>query len=378
MKPTLSIIIPTKNRYDYLKEVLKLLIELKQDNVEFVVTDNSPDNSEFYPFIQQINDSRIKYFHVKENMSQTGNSDYALNKVTGDYVCFIGDDDMVLDNIFDITQKMIAENIDCMIQSPVTYYWSDVRFRFSLNAQKPASFIIEDNYENDFENVDVDKELLSILDSGATRIGMLPRVYHGIVKKELLDKVKVKCGSYFPGPSPDMANSVAISLFSPKTIYSKLPFTISGKSGKSASGMGLQHTHAGDLNKDFLPKNVIETWNKKIPQFWSCSTIWAQSAFYSLNASGSNLDINYTALYSNLLVFEPGFKTKIEEKVKAYCTFSERLTILSNRLSLFFLRAKSFILRKYFSESGMTTYYDINTIKECYLKVNNLLAVNDL
>ena len=41
---------------------------------------------------------------------------------------------------------------------------------------------------------------------------VLPMFYHGIVKKKILDDIYNTCKTYFPGPSPDMAVSIAISL----------------------------------------------------------------------------------------------------------------------------------------------------------------------
>lgn len=377
MQVKLSIIIPTKNRYNYLKAVIQILIKIERQDVEFVITDNSTDDVAFEDFIKSLNDSRIRYFFIKHNISQTENSDYALSNAIGKYVCFIGDDDIILDNIFLMIDEMEKKNIDCLIQSPVDYYWSDVKFKYSLGSQRPSSFLFDDNYRCEFVNIDIEKELSEILQSGATKIGQLPKIYHGLVKMELLEKVKLRCGSYFPGPSPDMASSVALALFNPVTMFSKMPFTVAGKSGKSASGMGLTHTHIGGLaNKDFLPKDIIETWDIKIPQFWSCATIWAQSALSSLRASNSKLDINYSKLYVNLLVFEPHFNKEIQLKVDEYCTVKDKLAIKFGRALLFVSRVKSFIQRKYFSYNGMTTYHDIVTIDECYVKVNDMIKKN--
>ncbi|MHA8072230.1 glycosyltransferase family 2 protein [Aquirufa ecclesiirivi] len=376
MKPLLSIIIPTKNRYAYLTDVLHILVGIKHEGLEYIITDNTPDNIAFSKFIEELNDDRIKYFYVRENMSQTENSDYALSKANGSYVCFIGDDDVILENIFVMVKKMQEENIDCMIQDPVTYYWPDVDFKYSSRTQQAASFNYGDYYKYEFAQIDVKQELEMVLDCGATKIGLLPRVYHGIVRKEILDKVKKKCGSYFPGPSPDMASSVALALLSAKTVLSKMTFTISGKSGKSASGMGLNHTHKGDLDKDFLPANILETWNHKIPQFWSCSTIWAQSASTSLKAFHSADRINYIALYTNLLVFEPGYTEQINDNIKEIFKENKVLNysiLYKNYTIIFFKRVFDFFKRRFVADNGNVTYTEINTISECYNKVNSLI-----
>jgi glycosyltransferase involved in cell wall biosynthesis len=376
MKPLLSIIIPTKNRYEYLIDVLHILKRIKHVGLEYIITDNTPDNGEFSKFIDELSDERIKYFHVSGNISQTENSDFALSQAKGSYVCFIGDDDVILENIFVMVDKMQEENIDCMIQDPVTYYWPDVDFKYSSGTQQAASFNYGNYSKHEFLEIDVTRELQMVMDCGATKIGLLPRVYHGIVRKEILDNVKGITGSYFPGPSPDMASSVALALLSAKTVLSKMTFTISGKSGKSASGMGLKHTHKGDLNKDFLPSNILTTWNNKIPQFWSCSTIWAQSAYSSLNAFGSEDRINYNALYTNLLVFEPGYTELINVKIKENFKSKKMINYLifyKNYAVIFMNRVIDFFKRRLVSEKGNVTYTNIKTISECFRIVSDLV-----
>jgi hypothetical protein len=309
-------------------------------------------------------------------MSQTENSNFALSKANGSYVCFIGDDDVILENIFFMVRKMKEENIDCMIQDPVTYYWPDVDFKYSSNTQRAASFNYGNYYKYQFTEIDVKHELQLVFECGATKIGLLPRVYHGIVKKEILDKIKEKCGSYFPGPSPDMASSVALALLSAKTVLSKMTFTISGKSGKSASGMGLNHSHKGNLDKDFLPANILETWNNKIPQFWSCSTIWAQSAFTSLKAFNSADRINYSSLYINLLVFEPEYSHLVNEKIKE--TFKDNKVfvypfIYIKYTVVFINRIINFFKRRLINVNENVTYTNVDSISACYHKVSILV-----
>lgn len=376
MNILLSIIIPTKNRHVYLTEVLQILVGIKHVGLEFIIADNTPDNIAFLKFIEDLSDDRIKYFHVKDNMSQTENSNFALSKANGTYICFIGDDDVILDNIFFIVDRMQQQNISCMIQEPVTYYWPDVDFKYSSSSQQASSFNYGDYFKYEFIEIDVKQELENVLDCGATKIGLLPRVYHGIVRKDILNKVRDKCGSYFPGPSPDMASSVALALLSTKTVLSKMPFTISGKSGKSASGMGLNHTHKGDLNKDFLPSDILETWNYKIPQFWSCSTIWAQSAYASLKAFNSEDRINYEALYTNLLVFEPGYGEQINFKISEMFNKNKLfnyLIIYKNYGSIYIKRIINFLKRRIVFEKGNHTYTNIKSISECYYKVSDLV-----
>ena len=52
MKKLLSIIIPTKERYEYLEKLVELLITFKENNFEIIVQDNSQDNSKFLSYFK--------------------------------------------------------------------------------------------------------------------------------------------------------------------------------------------------------------------------------------------------------------------------------------------------------------------------------------
>lgn len=371
--PILSVIIPTKNRYLCLIAVIDVLKEYKSDEIEFILQDNSSDNTEFLKYFTTVSDNRFKYFYTKENLPIVDNSDKAILNSVAPYVCFIGDDDLIVDNIVEIVKIMRVKDIECLIEEAVTFYWPDINFKYSNKSQKPGSFIITKRISDTLTRIDVKQQLKEVIDSCGTTIGKLPRIYHGIVKRSLIDKVYSHCGTYFPGPSPDMASSVAISHFTDSCYHIHLPFTISGKSAISTSGMGVAHTHFGKLeNLDFLPKNIIEIWDNNIPQFWSCSTIWSQSLYSALKACNSSQKLPYRKLYSNLLVFEPTYiditKAKIIEQSAG--RYIKKGFVYLDVLFVFVKRVLNYLKRKFISDSENETVLNVNSIAECYIKVN--------
>ena len=55
MQPLLlSIVIPTKNRYDYLCILIKSLLKNQSDEFEIIIQDNSDDNTLFIEFLNKI------------------------------------------------------------------------------------------------------------------------------------------------------------------------------------------------------------------------------------------------------------------------------------------------------------------------------------
>ena len=79
MSYLLSIIIPTKNRYQYLQECLLSLRKLDPRRVEIIVQDNSDETSSFKDFLNNLEAQNIRYYHQDGFLSQTDNSDLAVS-----------------------------------------------------------------------------------------------------------------------------------------------------------------------------------------------------------------------------------------------------------------------------------------------------------
>lgn len=124
----LSIVIPTKDRYKYLSKTIKDLSKLNQDLVEIIIQDNTFKNTDIIEIIDHLPNKNIKYYHETTPLSQTGNSDLALSHSTGEYCCYIGDDDTVLPDILEVVQFIKQNHIESCICDVADYYWPDVVF----------------------------------------------------------------------------------------------------------------------------------------------------------------------------------------------------------------------------------------------------------
>lgn len=93
MKPLLSIVIPTKDRYEYLIQLIELIESFKSDDIEIVIQDNTKENKDILSFVHKRLSENFRYSHVSEQLTISENSDRAIRNSTGEYVCFLGDDD---------------------------------------------------------------------------------------------------------------------------------------------------------------------------------------------------------------------------------------------------------------------------------------------
>jgi len=279
MKPLLSIIVPTKDRYKYLKHLIALIDSFYSNEIELILQDNTADNREIIEFIKQKEHPYLKYYHNPKQIPVSYNSDLAVLNSNGEYVCYIGDDDGVTSHIIECVKWMKTNNIDVAVPASVVYLWPDYHHNGSVLKYK--------RFSNKIELVDLNEALNRSLKNGFINRGILPLLYHGIVKRSVLDKIYEIGGTFFPGPSPDIANGVALC-FTAK-VYARVdfPIVISGASARHAGGIHkLKNRLAKIEDCPFLPKNAKENWEKNLPKIWAGETVWPESAIKALRYMG--------------------------------------------------------------------------------------------
>jgi len=319
MEIKLSIVVPTKDRHFYLKYLVKYFTSIDSIEIELVIYDNSSVDQRkiFLSFLNSIADERIKYFQNSEELSQTENCDLAVSEACGEFISLLGDDDIFSKHILTYIDKWRADQIEAILPIKGTYLWPDVRPR--LYGDRQSGMFKSGLLSNKIESINSSHILRKVICSGGSEIYNLPRIYHGIVSRKILDKIFEDCGSYFPGPSPDMANAVAICKYVKNYIIIDAPLIISGQSVLSAGGKGAEGRHYGEITEiKQLPKNTGKEWSKGVPYYWSGKTIYAESVLKALEKMKMDEyldDFNYEYLYASCLVFDSNYRQRI---VKCY------------------------------------------------------------
>lgn len=304
----LSVVVPTKNRYHYLNFIIKYFLKIDSDHIELIIHDNSNPgaNKKLLSDLAGFNDKRIKYFTVEDDLCQTENCDLAISKACGEWITMIGDDDIFSKHLVDYCERWSALGYEAVLPNKASYTWPDVEPRFYKSSMS-GKFRVE-SYSGATEAIDVSELPSKISKLGGTEMLNMPRVYHGVVKKEILDEVYTHSGAYSPGPSPDIANAIALCRYLTTFVSIDLPLIISGQSIASAGGKGAQGEHYGEIAEvTQLPKNASDVWNQGIPFYWSGKTIYAESVLKSLTAMGMSSELNlfnYNYLYASCLVFD--------------------------------------------------------------------------
>ena len=308
-KPLLSIVVPTKDRYQYLKVLISLIGSFKSDEIELVIQDNSEDNKDFLLFLSDGGYSFINYNYTKGQIPMSLNSDKAILNSNGEYICFIGDDDGVTIDIIECVKYMKANNIDAVRSIPASYYWPEVG---SSRFVEMGSRVVYDNPVSTIKEIKSADALEYLLSIGFIDRGQLPLVYHGIVSRNALDKVFRIGGTFFPGSSPDISSGIALSLVVDKVyLYNKI-ITFSGASKFHGGGVyisGKKHPELKDI-KWLLP-GAVDNWDTRLPKIGEGDPIWCDSSIKTLvymkredpieKINFENLYVHFALVHKDLL-----------------------------------------------------------------------------
>ncbi|MBD2439670.1 glycosyltransferase family 2 protein [Nostoc sp. FACHB-110] len=92
-QPLVSVVIPTYNRPEYLKQAIASAVKQNYQNIEIIVSDNcSPENPQ--QIIESFGDSRIKFWRHPENVGMLANQMHTFKMASGKYLASLHDDDL--------------------------------------------------------------------------------------------------------------------------------------------------------------------------------------------------------------------------------------------------------------------------------------------
>jgi glycosyltransferase involved in cell wall biosynthesis len=285
--PLLSILIATRNRIEYCKSAILSILENKEFNFELVIQDNS-DTYELQIFCQNIADSRLVYNYTPPPFSSIDNFNAVIEKASGKYLCLIGDDDSVNPDILKVVRFANANNIESIV--PViksVYLWPDTCQTLSEHKNKNGVLNIskitgEVNIYNPIRQVKL------LMKNGAQNYlsFKLPKLYHGIIRKDKMDQIKYLNGFYIGGLSPDIYAAISLSFIVDKVYYIDFPLTIPGICTQSTSGEAAVKKTIEKLEDAIHFRDRGEyTWSELVPRFYSDENIWADTAIAALKDS---------------------------------------------------------------------------------------------
>lgn len=223
-KYLLSLVIPTKDRAVYANKCIRQALECCGDKIQIVIQDNGSDNVLERMIQDLLMFPNITYQFTKNPLSFVDNFNNALRMVKGKYVTIIGDDDGVTSELLKVVEWADANQLESVKPNlNVIYFW-------------PGSKVFKDDEDTGKLQIDESTARISWVDPHRGVVSLLKngcqdylerdlvKIYHGIVRKDLLEKIKEKTGKYVGGLSPDIYLSVALSICAEKKKWQLLMY----------------------------------------------------------------------------------------------------------------------------------------------------------
>lgn len=287
-KYLVTVVVPTHNRSKYAIACIQGLLDISSPKLQVVVHDTSTDECLLAQWAATQTDSRLCYLHWRERLSMTENHERAISLAEGEYICLIGDDDCVSEWIIPVAEFAKRNGIGCLTpRVKAMYSWPDFRTRILGAAH--AGKVYLDTFDGTLQARDTFTGLSATLAMACQGTDELPKLYHGLVKRDLLDALRVRQGQVFFGTSPDMSAAIGLALLCKQYHVIDLPFTLPGASSGSNTGRSAINKHKGDLEKDAHMQPFKDLhWPDVLPRFFSVETVWAHAAWETLRLTESD------------------------------------------------------------------------------------------
>jgi len=230
----ISIIIPTRERAEYLHYSLQTALEIADDDLEIVVCNNaSQDDTE--AVVKRFSDPRIVYVNTGKRVSMRENFNRALNASSGDYVIFFGDDDGIVPGQFKYLRQILeTHRPDGLSWSRATYGWPVEGYGRKTGGVR---FYRHSVYGTPYAYDPKERNLDALMGCRLNHIAPVsPNIYHGCVSRAYLDKVAPAKGLYFDSVIPDVNFEYRAIMTGGNFLHADHPFSISGYSPASNGG----------------------------------------------------------------------------------------------------------------------------------------------
>lgn len=226
-----SVLLPTRNRLEYLKYAVETVRRQDYDNWEIIISDNCSED-DIVGYVDSLADNRILYVRTPSFVPVTENWNNALNHSDGDYVVMLGDDDGLLPGYFSTLLQTFEQFPD-----PDFVYVSALFYAYpGVMPDEPKGFLKQDR--NPFFNA---KKPIWLARDQATRIAqgylefrmpVASNMQFSLISRRKLEELAVN-GQFFHSPYPDFYATPMLFMASEHILVCPDPLVAIGITPKS-------------------------------------------------------------------------------------------------------------------------------------------------
>lgn len=283
--PQFTVIIPQKDRAEYIGATLRTCMIQDYPNFEIIVSDDcSEDNSVEVIRSLAKQDSRIKLFAHDHHLGMRDNFEFALNQVKPGFVIALGGDDGLTPGCIWRMYEIIKEtNCKLLTWTPAIYTYPNKNSNGHsiLQVKRPKNKNVRILKSKDF--------LQKIARTFRYQIDECPMFYmKGVASTELVNRVKSRTsdGSFYYCPTPDGFSGVVLAGEVETYAFTYEPLSIGGTTSKS---QGKNYRRNDEKSRkeaqQFFQDNIRRTMHSQLASQQYSPLVTLMTADYLLTAA---------------------------------------------------------------------------------------------
>jgi len=226
-----SILIPTRNRLEYLVQAVQSVRDQDEDDWELCIADNASDDGT-RQWVAELADTRICYQRSEVCRPVTDNWNLALSMSSGDHVVMLGDDDALLRGYLSAQRRLIEyfDGPDVIYSRGLLYSYPGVipgRPEGSVQWCGSASFL--DGVDRPMLMGRAEREL-AVREAFRFRMCYPFNMQLALVSRKLINALP---GPFFDSPYPDYYAMNRLLLEAERIVKVPLPLVVVGATRKS-------------------------------------------------------------------------------------------------------------------------------------------------
>lgn len=261
--PRFTVIIPQKDRAEYLVHTLRTCMIQDYPNFEIIVGDDcSEDNTVELVRELQKQDSRIKLIAHEHHVGMRMNFELALAEVKPGYVMALGGDDGLVPGCIWRMYEIIKETGTELLT------WSQAGFKYPIEGHSSTNFSVPRKKFSGVKMIKSTDFLNKIAKSMFYMVEDCPMFYvKGIASTELVNRVKSRTpdGCFYYCPTPDGFSGIVLAGEVEQYAYTREPLSINGDTPKS---QGRNYKRTDEKSKkesqQFFDDNARITMHKEL------------------------------------------------------------------------------------------------------------------
>ena len=281
--PKFTVIIPQKNRAEYIGHTLKTCMIQEYPNFEIIVSDDvSEDNSVAVVEELMKKDSRIKLFAHKQHLGMRDNFEFALSQVDSGYVIALGGDDGLVPGCIERMYEIIKMTGTDLLT------WRAAGFLYSEKPGTPSLLMVPRVSNNQIKWIKSEDFLNRMAKTLWYQTNDCPMIYmKGVASLDIIKSVKSRTNdnSFYYCPTPDGFSGIVLAGEVEKYVYVDEPLSIVGTTTKS---QGQNYGRTDETSKkeaqEFFNDNIRRTMHPELASQPYSPLITLMTADYLLTA----------------------------------------------------------------------------------------------